>query len=56
MYPKMDRKQHYDSTPKTHETNIAIVINPYTRLQSIFSHLKWREKEHKNAYDLINFR
>jgi hypothetical protein len=55
MYPKFKNKPHWDSYPKQNEINIAVIRNPTTRLQSIFSHIKYRQEVEKNAYDLFDF-
>jgi len=55
MYPKFNNKTHWDSYPKQDEINVAVIRNPTTRLQSIFSHIKYRQEVEKNAYDLFNF-
>lgn len=55
LYPKFKRKTHWDSYPKQNEINIAVIRNPVTRLQSVFSHIKYRQEVEQNAYDLFNF-
>ena len=54
-FSEMDVKQHYNSYPNKNEINIAILRNPITRLQSIFSHIKYRDTEIKNSNDLNDF-
>lgn len=54
-FPEFKNKPHYDSFPKSDETNITILRNPTTRLQSIFSHIKYRDLEEKNSNDLNDF-
>lgn len=56
IYPEFSNKTHWDSYPKQQELNIAVIRNPITRLQSIFSHIKYRQEVEKNAYDLFNFK
>lgn len=49
---------HFQSYPTLSTINIACIRNPYTRLQSIFAHIKDRD-EYKNrlrSYDLLNFK
>ena len=54
-FSEMNVKQHYNSYPNKNEINIGIIRNPITRLQSIFSHIKYRDTEIKNSNDLHNF-
>lgn len=57
MYPYFKKKKlspHYEATPKNNKINIVIIRNPYTRLISIFSHIKYRTNIN-TSNDLINF-
>lgn len=55
-FTEFKNKPHYDSFPKNNETNIAILRNPTTRLQSIFSHIKYRDLEKNSSNDLNDFK
>ena len=46
-HDKINFKKHHESFPKKDEINIAILRNPYTRLQSIFSHIKERSDNNR---------
>ena len=47
--------QHHNSLPSNNEINIAIIRNPYSRLQSIFAHIKLRDSYNKDSHDLNQF-
>jgi hypothetical protein len=56
IYPEFSGKSHCDSYPKPNEINVAVIRNPATRLQSTFSHIKYRNSIKNNANDLVNFK
>ena len=53
-YPSVQHTKHYNALPSKNKINIAVLRNPYSRLKSIFAHIKDRTLE-GTCNDLVDF-